>query len=155
MISKEQIEQAASSGLAAHGLYLVEVKVAPGNIITVVVDADGPVGIDECIALSRHIEGQLDREQDDFELSVYSAGIGQPLLLARQYTKRIGRQLEVLRTDGKKLQGELTEVTPDGIGLRYTTKELLEGKKRKQDVEHNDYIAFAEIKRAIELVPFK
>lgn len=155
MISTEQVVQAAQAALEAGGLYLVEVKVAPGNIISVVVDADGPVGIDECIALSRHIEGQLDREQEDFELSVLSSGIGQPLLLARQYAKRVGRQLEVLRTDGQKLQGELIEVTPDGIGLRYTAREAVEGKKRKQDVVHEVHIGFADIKRAHELVPFK
>lgn len=155
MISKEQIEQAAQDGLAAQGLYLVEVSVTPANAITVVVDADGPVGIDECIALSRHIESQFDREVEDFELSVMSAGIGQPLVLARQYAKRVGRTLEVLRTDGQKLQGELTAVTPDGISLRYTLREMVEGKKRKQEVEHEDLIAFADIKRAIELVPFK
>lgn len=155
MISKEQIEQAAQDGLVAHGLYLVEVSVTPANAITVVVDADGPVGIDECMALSRHIESQLDREVEDFELSVMSAGIGQPLVLARQYAKRVGCTLEVLRTDGQKLQGELIGVTPDGISLRYTLREMVEGKKRKQEVEHEDHIAFANIKRAIELVPFK
>ncbi|MBQ9470008.1 MAG: ribosome assembly cofactor RimP [Bacteroidales bacterium] len=155
MISAEQVVQAAQAALDAESLYIVEVKVAPGNIISVVVDADGPVGIDACIALSRHIEGQLDREQEDFELSVLSSGIGQPLLLARQYAKRVGRQLEVLRTDGQKLQGELIDVTPDGVGLRYTAREAVEGKKRKQEVVHETRIPFADIKRAHEVVPFR
>ena len=86
----DKIRNIAEEELAEGSLFLVEVNITPGNEIEVVIDSDGSVDIDDCVALSRAIEERLDREEEDFELTVTSAGIGRPLRLLRQYRKLIG-----------------------------------------------------------------
>lgn len=96
MIDAVRIREIAEAQMDGTDLFVVDVRVAPGNGIEVVVDSDTQVGIDRCVALSRAIEASLDREQEDFELTVTSAGIGQPLRMLRQYRKLIGREVEVV-----------------------------------------------------------
>ena len=97
-----------SSALEGTEKYLVGMKITPDNRIFVDIDGDHGVTIDDCIELSRTIEGQLDRDEEDFELNVSSAGADQPLRLTRQYIKNIGREVEVVTLDGEKLTGTLT-----------------------------------------------
>ncbi len=155
MISKEQIEAIVAELLAGGDLFPVEVKCSPSNEIEVVVDADRPVGIDDCVALSRQIEGRLDREAEDFELSVFSAGLGQPFRLLRQYRNNIGNPVEVVTKDGRKLVATLTAADEDGITVEWEEKEPVEGSKRKQFVSKQKSIAFGEIKKAARYIDFK
>ena len=108
MIDAVRIREIAEAQMDGTDLFVVDVRVAPGNGIEVVVDSDTQVGIDRCVALSRAIEASLDREQEDFELTVTSAGIGQPLRMLRQYRKLIGREVEVVLKEGGKLVATLT-----------------------------------------------
>ena len=103
----DKIRNIAEEELAEGSLFLVEVNITPGNEIEVVIDSDGSVDIDDCVALSRAIEERLDREEEDFELTVTSAGIGRPLRLLRQYRKLIGRPVEVVLLNGTKIIAEL------------------------------------------------
>jgi len=137
------------------GLFLVDLKIDTANRIDIAIDGDNGVGIDKCIAVSRAIENSLDREEEDFELMVASPGIGQPLKVARQYTKALGRQVEVQLTDGTKIAGTLTDVTPEDIEVTFSSKELIEGTKRKHTVEVKQRIAFADAKSTKEVVSFK
>ena len=98
----DKIRNIAEEELAEGSLFLVEVNITPGNEIEVVIDSDGSVDIDDCVALSRAIEERLDREEEDFELTVTSAGIGRPLRLLRQYRKLIGRPVEVVRDENHR-----------------------------------------------------
>ena len=90
----------------------------PDNRIFVDIDGDNGVTIDDCIELSRAIEGNLDRDSEDFELNVSSAGADQPLKLTRQYRKNVGRDLEVVTFDGEKVTGTLEDASDDGIVIR-------------------------------------
>ena len=96
-------------------LFLVDVQVGTGNKILVELDGDQGIGIDDCVAVSRHIEGNLDRETEDFELSVTSAGLGKPLKVQRQFLKNIGRQVIVKKNDGTLVEGVLKEATENLI----------------------------------------
>ncbi len=116
-------------------LFLVEVKATPGNEVEVVVDSDTSVTIDQCAALSRAIEAAFDRNVEDFELSVLSAGIGQPLKLERQYRKAVGKPVEVVMKDGMKYAGVLESADGRAITLVWEERQLVEGKKRRQRVE--------------------
>ena len=100
MIDVTRVREIAETQMEGTDLFVVEVRVSPANEIVVTVDSDTQVGIDRCVELSRSIEGALDREQEDFELTVMSAGIGQPLKMLRQYRKLIGRPVEVILKDG-------------------------------------------------------
>jgi ribosome maturation factor RimP len=101
------------------------------------------------------VEGAFDREVEDFELSVYSAGVGQPLRLLRQYYKLVGQPVEVVLKSGEKILATLKEVSPEAITIGYTEKRLVEGKKRKVDVEVEESYTFDQIKTTKEYLDFK
>lgn len=75
MIDKQMVIQLAEEKLASSGNYLVDVEIQPGNVIIVEIDNDEAVCIDDCVELSRFIEEHLDRDSEDFELEVGSAGL--------------------------------------------------------------------------------
>lgn len=136
-------------------LFLVEVKVSPMNEVEVVIDSDNFVTIDTCAELSKAIEAEFDREVEDFELSVMSAGIGQPLKLQRQYQKATGHPVEVLMKDGMKYAGVLEKAAADTVTVVWEEKQLVEGKKRRQMVEVRKDIALDETKTVKRQLDFK
>ena len=117
MIEKIKILEMVNAALEGTDKYLVNLKITPDNRIFVDIDGDEGVNIDDCIELSRTLERQLDRNEEDFELNVGSAGADQPLKLTRQYRKNIGREVEVVTFDGEKLTGTLAEVGDDEFKL--------------------------------------
>jgi len=155
MIDKEIIRQAVEDFTKETEIFLVSVEVKPANIIVVEIDSDGSVGIDDCIALNKFIESKLDRDIEDFELEVGSAGISQPFKVLRQYRKYIGQEVEVLTKAGKKLQGILQDANEQGIALKVEKLVKLEGAKRKMTVIENLTFAYDEIKYTKYLIRFK
>lgn len=113
MITKEQILQLAEQKLQGTSLFLVDVKVKPGNKIEVYVDGDKGIGINDCVAISRHIEGNLNRDVEDFSLEVSSPDATKPIIMGRQYLKHIGREFEIALNDGNKISGNLVSVNPE------------------------------------------
>jgi len=107
MISKELISSLVEKSIQDTDLFLVEVKVKPSNVIEVYVDADSAVNIDQCVSISRYVEGQLDRDAEDFELSVFSWGLSGALKLDRQLQKYVGKDVEVKTKELGKFQGKL------------------------------------------------
>ncbi len=136
-------------------LFLVEWKISADNSIEILVDGDEGVSIDEIVRISRHVEHNLDREEADFSLNVSSAGVGNPLVLPRQFKKNIGRTLMLTKTDGgKDTEGELTSVDEEGIQLKWTTREPKPVGKGKHTVEKEEKIKYTEIKKAIVKISF-
>ena len=150
-----KIREVAEAALLGTDRFVVDVKCSPANEIEVVIDADSTVDLDACVELSRKIEAEFDREIEDYELSVFSAGVGQPLKLLRQYNKLIGGTVEVLLTSGVKMLATLKEASHEGITLSYTERKLVEGKKRKVEVEVEEFHAFDQIKWVKEYLDFK
>lgn len=146
MIAEQQILDIASAKLEESENYIVSVSVKPGNKIVVLLDNDMGIGIDDCVEMSRYIEAGLDREEEDFELSVMSAGLSEPFIILRQYLKNIGKQVDVKLVGGKKVTGLLLEATESGIVLEVKTTEKVEGKKKKQTIIKNVDLTFEEIK---------
>ena len=104
-------------------IFLVDLKISNDKSINVILDGDKEVNIKDCINISRAIEFDLDRDEEDFSLEVASAGVGSPLKLPRQYHKNLGRKLEVISSDGLKFMGELTHVKEDAIELQWKQRE--------------------------------
>lgn len=156
MIELKDIESITNGFLAEHsGFYLVEASVKGTNLITVVIDHDSEaVGIDTVVALTRHIEGALDREVEDFELEVTSAGLTTPLQSPRRYRKFLGKKLEVLLKNGTKEQGTLQEVTEGGIVLEVVRMVKPEGERRKRPIAEQLSIAYPNVKRATYMIEF-
>lgn len=155
MISKEAIEKLIAEKIEPTTQFVVDLQVTPSNQITVLLDSDTSTSIEDCIAVSRHIESNLDREQEDFELKVSSPGLDQPLKVLRQYRKNIGRHVVVKTEDEQKIQGELKSVDDNLITVETRTKERIEGRKAKRWVERQHQIPFENIKETKVVISFK
>ena len=155
MIDAAHVREIAEAQMEGTDLFVVEVRVTPANEIVVTVDSDTQVGIDRCVELSRSIEEALDRDQEDFELTVMSAGIGQPLKYLRQYRKLIGSTVEVVLKDGGKIVGKLVDASDNQIVVEYEERVTVEGKKRKQLVTNRRELSLDEVKSTCEYLDFK
>ncbi|WP_430813306.1 ribosome assembly cofactor RimP [Carboxylicivirga sp. RSCT41] len=154
MIKESLIQGIIDEKLQEDGMFLVELAVKPGNKILVIVDHDNGVPISYCIELSKFIEAGLDRDEEDFELEVASAGIGQPFKVKRQYQKNIGRDVEVLTSEGKKFSGKLTAVADDTFSVEIEEKVKVEGKKRKELQVRTVSCKFDEVKQVKDIISF-
>ena len=155
MIDTKKITEAAERHLEGTDMFVVECTSTPGNEIELTIDSDTSVGIDACVALSRAVEADLDRDAEDFSLTVASAGIGSELRTLRQYRKLVGRPVEVLLTNGVKILAHLNEATDEGVTLSYEEKQAVEGRKRKQSVKVTRSYPFAQINYTKEWLDFK
>lgn len=140
MIDKVKISEIVEEFLIDEKLFLVDVKVSRDNRIEVFIDGDEGVKIQDCIDLSRNLESRFDREEEDFELSVLSWGLGEPLKLKRQYVKNIGQKVETVCVSGECIEGVLKEVGESGLSI-----EVTKGKGKKMTVETAD-VAFENLK---------
>ncbi|MDR2951516.1 MAG: ribosome assembly cofactor RimP [Prevotella sp.] len=155
MIEKEFIRDITEKHLEGTTMFLVDVAVRPGNIIVVEVDSDEGIGIDDCIALSRNIESQLDRDTEDFELEVGSVGITSPFRIPRQYQKNVGNEVEVLSKKGQKLSGILKSCDDNGFVVTITKMVKPEGAKKKVAVEEDFSFGYDDVKYTKYLIRFK
>ncbi|MDR1623471.1 MAG: ribosome assembly cofactor RimP [Tannerellaceae bacterium] len=155
MIEREKIVQLVEGKLTASDNYLVDVIVKPGNLIVVEIDNDQAVGIDDCVALSHYLESHLNRDEEDFELEVSSAGITSPFKALRQYNKNVGNEVEVLLKSGIKLTGVLKSADEKGFTLSIEKKVKPEGAKRKVTIEEEQWYTYDEIKYTKYLIRFK
>lgn len=149
MINADEIRKAIEQKLEGTDKFVVEVKVKTGNHITVLLDSDTNLNIDDCVAVNRHIESVFDRETEDYDLVVSTAGIDQPYKMLRQYQKNIGREVEVSLLDKTVFIGKLTAADETGIAVYRKTK------VKKVETEETRLIPFSEIKQTKEIISFK
>jgi ribosome maturation factor RimP len=143
MVQKEQIEKLVNE-VVSGPCFLVDITVSPGNMIEVVVDCDQGITIEKCVEISRHIEGNLDRETEDFSLNVSSPGLGKPFKVHRQYVKNIGREVEVSAGSNAPVRGVLKNVDSEGFDVESKTLEKVEGKKKKEEVIRTNRFLFTD-----------
>jgi ribosome maturation factor RimP len=158
MIKKETIIALAQERIDElnRDLFIVELSISASNAIQLEIDSEtGSVSIDDCIRVSRNIEHNLDREEQDFELSVSSAGIDRPLRVWKQYPKNVGRSLKIKTTDGQKLEGTLLKVETEFIEIGFEETIAVEGKKKKEKVNQVVRLDFDHIQEARIVVSFK
>ena len=158
MITKKLITDLAEERMAErdNGLFIVELTISSRNVIRLELDKhEGGVTVDDCVSVSRNIEHNLDRESQDFELHVSSAGLDKPLRVHAQYVKNVGRGLEVQLKSGEQIEGELTEVKEESIVVSWEEKREIEGKKKKETVEVQRELPFTDIVEARIVISFK
>lgn len=155
MITKELVSQLVDSYLEPTDYYLVDVKITPDNRISVEIDSFEGVSIDFCVELSKHIEQQIDREVEDYELEVSSAGLTEPFKVIQQYQKNLGNEVEVLTKNGKKSTGILTDVKSTGFVIAVEKQVKPEGAKRKVTVTDEEEYSFEDIKTTKYIIRFK
>ncbi|MAZ27369.1 MAG: ribosome assembly cofactor RimP [Cytophagaceae bacterium] len=152
---REKVEQLIGQVLDENpSLFLISLDIKGNNEITVVIDGDEGVTVSDCVAVSRGIEHNLDREEEDFSLEVMSAGATAPLINQRQYNKNLGRNLEVRTKDGEKLEGDLVEINAGDIKLAWKTREPKPVGKGKHTVEKEAVIPYENIEEAKVKIKF-
>ena len=155
MIEKKTVCQIVDEWLAGKDYFLVEVTISPDDKILVEIDHKEGVWIEYCVELSRYIESKLNREDEDYELEVGSAGIGQPFKVLQQYINHIGKEVEVLAKDGRKLSGVLKEADEQHFVVTIQKKVKEEGAKRPKLVDEDLTFTYEEIKYTKYLISFK
>ncbi len=156
MIQKEEILHIIEEIQEGTPVFLTDIEVTKDNDITVYIEKDnGEIDLGDCESLSNLIEEKLDREIEDYSLTVSSAGLDRPFKVIRQYLKFKGKEIEILLKDGEKLKCTLNEVRDNALNVSYTAMVKPEGKKRKVRTEMSREIGFDQIKQAMPYINFR
>lgn len=133
------ITDAIGSEIVARNCFIVDISVSKDNDIILTIESeDGKIELEDCVSLSRFFETKFDREVEDYSLTVSSAGLDQPFKVLKQYLKAVGTKVEVQLKGGRKMVATLEAADEEGITLKYSVREAVEGKKKKELVEHTD-----------------
>ena len=151
MISKKIVTQLIEERIEGTDIFIVDVDISAGNKISITLDADEGLSIEKCMSVSRNVEHNLDREEEDFSLEVASFGLSNPLQMPRQFQKYIGKKVVVVTNEMKKLEGTLLTFDDNGldIELELTKKQI------KAKVEPKINISFDEVKETKAAISFK
>ena len=155
-MKKSDIIDAIGSEIVARGLYLIDVTISKDNDVEITIESEeSKVELEDCVAISRFFETKFDREQEDYALTVTSAGLDQPFKVLKQYIKAIGKKVEVQLKGGKKMIAVLEAADQDSVTLKYSQKETVEGKKKKEIIEHVDRFNMDQINAVRPFVEFE
>jgi ribosome maturation factor RimP len=152
---REKVTQLLEQALEKNrSLFLIDLEITENNQIRVILDGDTGVTVEDCIAVSREIEHNLDRDKVDFSLEVMSAGVSEPLSMPRQYIKNIGRRLKVKLPEGKVIEGELVQADAEGITLHWKAREPKAVGKGKVTVDKKAVFSYSDIVEAKVMITF-
>lgn len=155
MKQKEQLEQAAAAYVEGKDLFVVDIKVSADNDIDITIESDDrDVTLDDCVEMSRFIESALDRDVEDFSLTVGSAGLTAPFKLPRQYRKFVGSTIEVTFRDGHRQKALLESAGEDSFDISYERLVQVEGKKKKVRETARQTLKYSDIKSAKAVIKF-
>ena len=150
---KEKVEQLIAGAVEGTDIFLVKLTVSSSNDINVLLDSDSGLTLSDCKSISRAIESSLDREDEDFSLTVSSAGVGEPLVL-RQYKKNVGRKVRVTLIDGEIIEAKMVAADDKGVKLEWKSREKKPTGKGKITVVNNRLLDYQSIKQTIVLITF-
>ena len=151
MISKEIVKELVEERIEGTDIFIVDIDISSGNKILVTIDADSGVNIEKCMSVSRNVEHNLDREEEDFSLEVSSFSLSSPLVLPRQYKKYIGKMIEVITLEMKKIKGKLLDFNENELSMEMD----LTKKQIKSGAEAKIIISFNDIKETKAVISFK
>lgn len=154
MLEKRVCELLDAAFEERQDLFLIDLDISAGNVIKVIIDGDHDVKVSDCIFVSRAVEHQLDREEQDFSLEVTSAGVGKPLKNYRQFVKNIGRTLEIIDRNKTKETGILESADKDQVTITWSAREPKPVGKGKVTVEKKWSLAYDQIKQAKVVITF-
>lgn len=155
MIDKNIVTTLVEEYISESDVFLVDVTISKENKILVEIDSDEGISIDYCVEMSRFLESKLDREVEDYELEVGSAGLSAPFKVCRQYQKYEGEEVEVLDGKGGKFKGILVNVGEESFGLQVTSKVKTEGSKKKVEVTEVLTFDYDKVKQTKYSIRFK
>lgn len=152
---RQQIEQLLTEFLhEREDLFLLDLKISAAYDVTVILDGDHGVTLQDCLDASRAIEFNIDREVQDFSLQVMSAGVSEPLSMPRQYVKNVGRTLHILTSADEEKEGKLVKADEQGVTLLMEFRKPKEIGKGKTDVKEEIFLPYSDIKKATVTIKF-
>ena len=155
-MKKEEIIKAVETAVAERGCFLVDVTVNAMNDVEIVLEKEeGIVDWYDCAAIDAVMHAAFDQDVEDYSLTVSSAGLDRPFKVFRQYLKAVGSKVDVKFKGGRRLVATLTGVTEDSVTLQYTTLETVEGKKKKEKVDHEESFLLSETNSVTPFIDFK
>ncbi len=155
MVFKNKVQELLDSALIERShLFLIDLSINDANKISIVLDGDNGVSLQDCIDVSRAVEANLDREEQDFSLEVASAGLSSPLKFVRQYKKNLGRNLKVKTISSEEIEAKLTAVDDEKITLEWQAREPKKIGKGKETVDKKLELPYQSIKEAVVIVSF-
>lgn len=154
MIKKETIINLIDEHFAGTDKFLVDVKILKGSVIEIYIDAPNHILIADCVALSRFVEGNLDREKEDFELQVSSPGATEPFKVVPQYKKYIGTKVKVVTKEGAKHEGILKSADENEFVIEETRREKKPVGKGNHTVTENITLTYNQTKETKSVLPF-
>lgn len=155
MTFKNKVQEALDAALLEREhLFLIDFAINDANKISVVLDGDFGVNLQDCIDVSRAVEGNLDREEQDFSLEVASAGVSSPLKLVRQYKKNIGRTIKVKTISSQEIEAKLVTANDEKITLEWQAREPKKIGKGKETVDKKLELSYENIKEAVVIISF-
>ena len=155
MVIKELIEELIKEYITDNQLFLVDIEISRENDITVTIDSFLGIDIEHCVRISRLIEQGLNRDDEDFSLTVTSAGLDQPFKVPEQYIKFLGKEVDIILKKGTKIKGILSGFENNTAEISTTVMEVVPGKKRKVKVERSEKFSLEEIKATKAHITFK
>lgn len=158
MISKKTVLKLIDERIEelANGLFVVDLTISQANVIHVEIDKhEGNVSVSDCMSVSRNVEHNLDREEEDFEIHVSSAGLDKPFRVPAQFAKNIGREVKVVMLDGKKLTGVMKSADEKELVIENSRMEKPEGKKKKELIVEQHVLPMDKIKETKIVISFK
>lgn len=153
-ITRENITKVVLEHLQETDIFLIDVTIRSGNNIEILIDSPTGIDIKKCVRLNRAVEAVFNRDVEDYALDVASPGADRPFKVKQQYTKNVGRDVEVTLNEGKPESGTLTEVTETEITISRTVKKKIEGKKKKEEVTEVLTFPFEQIKSTKVILKF-
>ena len=155
-MKKEEIIQAVEAAVQERGCFIVDVTVNAMNDVEIVLEKeDGIVDWDDCAAIDKVVHEAFDQDVEDYSLTVSSAGLDRPFKVLKQYLKAVGSKVDVKFKGGRRLVALLKAATEEAVTLQYTALEAVEGKKKKEKVEHEETCPLAEINSVTPYIDFK
>ena len=155
-MKKEEIIKAVEAAVSERGCFIVDVTVSAANDIEIVLEKEeGIVDWNDCAAIDAVVHAAFDQDAEDYALTVSSAGLDRPFKVYRQFLKAVGSKVDVKFKGGRRLVATLTAATEDSVTLHYTALEAVEGKKKKEKVEHEEVCPLADINSVTPYIDFK
>ena len=155
-MKKEEIIKAVEAAVSERGCFIVDVTVSAANDIEIVLEKEeGIVDWDDCAAIDAVVHAAFDQDAEDYALTVSSAGLDRPFKVYRQFLKAVGSKVDVKFKGGRRLVATLTAATEDTVTLHYTALEAVEGKKKKEKVEHEEVCPIADNNSVTPYIDFK
>ena len=155
MMKISDIIDAIGGEIVARGCFIVDISVSKDNDIVLTIESEnGKIELDDCVSLSRYFETKFDREVEDYSLTVSSAGLDQPFKVFKQYQKALGTKVEVSLKGGRKMVAVLEAADEESITLKYSVKEAVDGKKKKEIVEHVDRYTMDQVNAVRPFIEF-